>query len=190
MDDLHRLLNRCGNAIGSVFIGQLHFYRPTRLHPPSQTPGPLRAMEFGEIAAAASGLGGAGAILRAGLHFLSAGHKERMADKKAAFDKNRSNASEARKAFQAVIPSTGAFVHRMFAIGSFVILMAPIALPLLGDITVHYYWPREFNFFVIEFEKMKEITAGTGSKHIMILPIHISTCANVLSFYLTGKAFK
>jgi len=147
-------------------------------------------MEFTEIAAAASGLGGAGALLRSGLHFLSQGHKERMADKKANFEENRSNAAEARKAFAAMIPETGAFIHRLFALASFIILMAPIMLPMLGDVTVHYYWPKDWNFFGIEFEKMKEIVAGTGDRHIMILPIHISTCANVLSFYLTGKALK
>jgi hypothetical protein len=68
--------------------------------------------------------------------------------------------------------------------------MAPIIIPLFWDVTVHYYWPRDLNFFLFEIAKMKEITAGDGVKHIMILPIHLTAAMNVLSFYLTGKALK
>ena len=147
-------------------------------------------MEFAEIAAAASGLGGAGAALRFGIHMATQGYKERQAERKLKEELHHKNVSAARKAFAAVIPDTGAFVHRLFAVASFVILMAPIILPMVGDVTVHYYWPKNFNFFAIELEQMKEIVAGEGKRHIMILPFHITTCANLLAFYMAGKGLK
>lgn len=151
-------------------------------------------MEFGDAASAFAGLGGTGVAVRAGIHFMAQAHKERVAEnnakEKAKHDAEKGRINAARKAFEAIIPSTGAFVHRMFAICSFVILMAPIILPLFFDVTVHYYWPKNLDFIFFEIEKMKEITAGNGDRHIMILPVHITTSLNTLSFYLTGKALK
>jgi hypothetical protein len=156
-------------------------------------------MEFTEIAGAVSGMGGAGMIARAVIPMIVQSHKERMADKLKTYEANQEGAAKARAFFQPVALGAGAFVHRGFAICAFIILMAPILLPLFGEVVVHYYWPKDLNFFIFETVKMKAIVCGTEnfneagqsiSKHIMILPIHITAAMNVLSFYLTGKALK
>jgi hypothetical protein len=157
-------------------------------------------MEITEMVGAATGVGGAGVLARAILPKLVEAHKERMADKLKAFEANQEAVSKARKFFQPVALSTGAFVHRGFAICAFIILMAPIILPFFGDVVVHYYWPKDLDFFIFETTRMKAIVCGTEnfdpktgasiSTHVMILPIHITAAMNVLSFYLTGKALK
>lgn len=147
-------------------------------------------MEFTELISSAAGLGGAGAFLRYGLQKASESHKERMQESRLKWEAEQDSISATREFMKAVVPATGAWVHRLMALAAFIILMAPILLPIFFDVTVHYYWPRTLDFIFFEIEKMKEVTAGNGSKHIMILPIHITASLNILSFYLTGKGFK
>lgn len=156
-------------------------------------------MEIIDVAGAVAGMGGTGVLARALIPKLGEAHKERMADKHNAFAANNGATSKARAFFQPVALHTGAFVHRGFAICAFIILMAPILMPLLGNIVIEYYWPKDLDFFVFETTKMKALVAGTPvidergndiSRHIMILPIHITASMNMLSFYLTGKALK
>lgn len=84
----------------------------------------------------------------------------------------------------------GAWVYRMFAVVATIVVLSTILIPLFGDVTVHFYAPKEAGWWVFKKDLLQEYTFGAGSKHIALFPYQVSFCLNVAWFYICGRPLK
>lgn len=135
-------------------------------------------------------LGGGGATMAAVMKMWAQSKRESASFSQQKQEFGSGKIAGTRAFFKSAIEETAEFAFVAITIVCVIVLLAPIIMPVIADVTVHYYYPKDYRFLFFDWDALKEIKAGSGKNHIMILPIHISLCANYIGFFLTGRAMR
>jgi len=156
-------------------------------------------MDLGTIGTVAA-LGGAGAGAQVGMRLLGMvtsalarsqqAQKEKDALELTRWQLIRQSASELSNL-------GGPWIYRMFAVTCVFIVVSPLVLPMLSDVCIHFFVPKDQGFFAwFSFDKAKlteyvipEIPLSTA-RHVALFPFMYSFASNVAWFYLAGRPMK
>jgi hypothetical protein len=160
---------------------------------------------LGEIVALGGGGVGGQMILRIGGFILSAiskGQQAHAAEEKYASESWKGLA----KVTQNVRGAGSNWVYHMFAVTCVFIVVSPLVLPMLMDVTIHFFVPKDQGLFAwLSFDKAKlteyvipeipsiQIVDGLelakATRHVALFPFMYSFASNVSWFWISGRPF-